>query len=354
MRPASLTLAALVLVACTEDAPAPPELAPEPAPVEHEEAPAPLAPPLAASTRPWRWVHEGPARDATSFGDGAIHERAAVHEVGAPRRFVVTREGTALVIVREDRAQHDPPAPATWTRRYEIGATGAPVIGVADHRTLYAAAPSGEEHVVLSLDPADGQVRWERRGEGGPVQLGFEADTVVVYVRTADGPRLVELDASDGAARAHARFSAAVGAAYPRPTTRALRRGVASPEGYRLVRDGRGIAITAPSGATRLADDDPITDHAAFVDAGDVLVVVTFCSGASGASAFGVARDGTLRFAVSPGSIGTIGHSRYGNDVRAARAGELVVVHGDESAGRYVGVLDPREGRLLGYEVWRR
>ena len=85
-----------------------------------------------------------------------------------------------------------------------------------------------------------------------------------------------------------------------------------------------------------------------------MLVVVTFSSGASGARAFGVAPDGTLRFAVSPGSIGTIGHSRYGNDVRAARVGALVVVHGHESGGRYVGVIDPREGRLLGYEVWRR
>lgn len=39
--------------------------------------------------------------------------------------------------------------------------------------------------------------------------------------------------------------------------------------------------------------------------------------------------------------------------MRVRREDHLVRVYGDESAGRYVGTIDAREGRLLGYEVWR-
>jgi hypothetical protein len=30
-----------------------------------------------------------------------------------------------------------------------------------------------------------------------------------------------------------------------------------------------------------------------------------------------------------------------------------ILIHGNESGGRYTGVVDPRSGELVGVEVWR-
>ncbi|HJL18910.1 MAG TPA: hypothetical protein RMH99_24820, partial [Sandaracinaceae bacterium LLY-WYZ-13_1] len=47
--------------------------------------------------------------------------------------------------------------------------------------------------------------------------------------------------------------------------------------------------------------------------------------------------------------VGPVTHSRYRNHVRLARRGEHLVVFGDETAGRYVEVLQATTGRVLGH-----
>ncbi|MCB9594286.1 MAG: hypothetical protein H6719_16250 [Sandaracinaceae bacterium] len=354
---------ALALVACgepstvTPPAPAepPPEVEPAPEP-EPEPEPEP-----AASERPWRWFHTGPERDTGMFGDGAVHDHTAMPIVGDPRRFVVSREGTALIVTRENRSSFDPPVEPAWTRRYDAGATGDPVIGTSAVDELVAAAPTEDGYVVLSIDPADGALRWlvaEARDGAGPVELDLaEPEPIVVYVRAASGAYVHELAGDTGALVARASFGPEVRHdAFALPAPRSFARGHTSPEGYRLVREGRtGIAIEDDLVRTILSENDPFSDHAAMLALDDLVVVVTYCSGASGATAYGIERPGgRKRWTVSPGSIGSIGHSRYGNDVRVVREGPHAVVYANESAGDYVGVIDPVAGRLLGYEVWRR
>ena len=94
---------------------------------------------------------------------------------------------------------------------------------------------------------------------------------------------------------------------------------------------------------------------AALLEHHETVVVVAYHGAASGAAAYGLTRrDGTKLFDTSPGSIGSIGHSKYSNDLALTmdEAGH-VLTHGNESGGRYIGVLDVAEGRLLGREVWR-
>lgn len=357
--------AVALLVACGEPPAPPPDIAPEPPPPAPEPAPPapPPAPAPAASVRAWRWYHAPPARDTGGLGDGALHDHAALHVVGAPRRFLIARDGGALVVRREDRTALDPPVDPAWVRRYDVGAAGDPVIGTELGGALHAAAPTARGYVVLALDPDDGAVRWTAAHDGdgaGPIQLGLGggAEPIVAYVRAASGAYLHELDPATGAIGAVARFGPEVHRDAFTPTgARALAIGRPTQDGLRLVRAGRGgLAVRGgPLGYVELTDSDPFADRAAFAVLDDTVVVVTFCSGASGATAYGIdRRTGARAWATSPGSIGPIGHSRYGNDVRVAVEGERVVVHGDESAGRYVGVLDPRLGRLLGYEVFRR
>ncbi len=96
-------------------------------------------------------------------------------------------------------------------------------------------------------------------------------------------------------------------------------------------------------------------NSAALVEHQGTVVVVAYHGSSSGAVAYGLnRRDGTKRFDASPGSLGPIGHSKYHNDLALTvdPAGH-VLTHGNESGGRYVGVLDLAAGRLLGREVWR-
>ena len=90
------------------------------------------------------------------------------------------------------------------------------------------------------------------------------------------------------------------------------------------------------------------------VEHGDAVVAVFFHGSASGSTAVILDReDGSVRWSGPPGNIGSIGHSKYSNRVRVVPAGDGAVrVYGDESGGRYVGLLDLREG-LWGHEAWR-
>lgn len=358
-------LLATLVAACGDEPAEPPAPAARSAPDRSAAAdppapdPEPDPEPVPVSELPWRWYQRPPDRDTSGLGDGALHDHALLHYVDDPRRYLISREAGTLVLARENRSPFDPPVDApAWTRRYEVGAAGDPVVGVEIGGGLFAAAPTERGYVLLSLSAEDGSERWRRvheRDGPGPVQLSFSNDRVIAYVRGPSAAYLHELAAADGELLAARRFGPEVHRAFEPPEGRALRRGRASPEGYRLAREGReGLAVEGPDFRTVLSRGDPFSDHAAFVEVDGTLVVVTFCSAASGASAWGIdLASGEERWVASPGSIGLIGHSAYSNDVRATREGDRVVVYGDESAGRYAGVLDPASGTLLGYEVWR-
>lgn len=311
------------------------------------------------SARPWRWYHQVPARDTGGvLGAGALHDHTALAYVGDERRYLVERRGGALVVRRENRRATDPPVDPAWTQTFDVGAAGAPVIGA--ERAIHVAAPTARGYVALALDPDSGALRWRRVHEGedgaGPVQLELvSGHPVVAYVHAPSGPYLHELSAETGELVARVRFGPEVHREFVFPEALAAPLGQATPQGYRLVRRRERLGVEGPGWRTTLSDQDPFTTHAAFVIAGDRLVVVTFCAGASGAVAYGLEREsGALAWTASPGSIGSVGHSRYSSEVRAVLEGERVVVYGQESAGRYCGLLEPSSGRLLGYEVWRR
>lgn len=348
----ALLLSLILLAACDPAAPEPePEAEPE-AEVEVEAEPEPEPEiELGASDVSWRWYHRPPERDTGGLSAEALHDHTLLHEVGRPRRFEVRRDGGALEVFREDRSPFDPPTDRAWTRRYDVGATGQPVIGVTYERLL-AAAPTATGYVVLSIDETDGSERWRRvitRDGPAPVQLSStQPEPAIVVFGHGDPPWVHELD-DEGRLTARATFGPEVHRAFEPPAARDL-------HGYRVRHRGETLTLLGPGGlAVTLRDDDPFGGAlGAAVPFDDLVVAVVFHGGSSGAAAYGVdPAAGEVRWTSSPGSIGSIGHSRYSNDVRAVRDGEHVVVYGDESAGRYVGVIDPVRGRLVGCEVWR-
>ncbi|MGE0792301.1 MAG: hypothetical protein AB7S26_41895 [Sandaracinaceae bacterium] len=316
----------------------------------------------------WRWFHRPPEHDGGGvLGDGALSDHAALTYVGDARRYLVRRVGSEVEVTREDRMRNDPPVQARWTRRYAIGASGDPVIGTlnAGHGDrIVVAAPTSRGYAISTLSPDDGAPGWQRtyeEGGPGPVQLGADQNgRFLAYLRGTRGLRVDELSTADGSPIRSATFSDVVSRTFAPPTQRPLVRGGPAIDGLRLVRQGpEGLALEARATDGRalhtvLTTQDPFDDRAVTATVGDVWVVVTFCAGASGAAAYGVSRTtGERVFTLSPGSIGSIGHSRYANAVRVVAEGGLAVVYGDESGGRYVGVIDVGERRLLGHEVWR-
>lgn len=384
-----LALAALTALACTSTAPPPPparpapppaEPAPEPAP-EPEPAPPP-ADPVAVSTLPWVWYHAYPARLADAFSQVGTGPVAHDHIVGDRRRYTAHRDDQGVELVRERvRESWDEDAPElAWRRRVT---PTVPVLGEPVVQTMM----SRHGHVVVALRIAGGYERHTLREDGTPdvstivldprgfdgraaaLQLGGTPDRPTVYVRAADRAYLDELDPESGRLTARASFGPEVLAerfAWPPPAARSkpfgrcwparaggclvLRRGGEALELRALDPDGQERWRTAldPRGGTWWT-------HGVVLEHGDVAIAVVHHGSATGGAAYGVdVASGALRFTASPGGIGNIGHSRYGSEVAAAVGDDgLVRVHGHESGGDYLGVLDPAAGRLRGREVWR-
>jgi hypothetical protein len=317
--------------------------------------------------RPFRWYVETSDRDTASFGDGALHDHTAQHIVGDPRRYVARRAGGAVEVVRENREASDPPVEPAWTKRFELEATGEPVIGSTMGSPLYLAAPTDGGYAIAAIDAESGDALWQRAhafDDDGDVrlQLDFGDGDVTVYLR-GDQDVLQVLDAEDGSLVSRARFGTEIRAPGPDAPpdavegTRRGRRG-GPDDRYRVLRRGDGLALErtgSVSWRTPLVPEQVFDDHLVVVEAGGHVVAVSYCGNASGAYGFGFdPESGALEWTASVGSIGNIGHSRYRNDVRAVARGDRLVVYGNESSGSYVGVVDAREGRLIGWEVWRR
>jgi outer membrane protein assembly factor BamB len=354
----------LLVLGCDDpEPPRQPTFEPPPAPT-----PPPAEPPdVPTAERPFRWYVEASDRDTASFGDGALHDHTAQHIVGDERRYVARRVDGDVEVVRENRQENEPAVEPAWTKRFELEATGEPVIGSTMGSPLYVAVPAEAGYGIAAIDAESGDVLWQRAhvlaadGEVG-LQLDFGDGEITVYIRGAHDALHV-LDAEDGSLVSRARFGTEIRAPGPNAPPEAIagtaRGGRGGPdEAYRVRRHGDGLALErtgSTSWRTPLVPAQVFDDHLVIVEAGGRLVAISYCANASGAYAFGFdPATGAIAWTSSVGSIGNIGHSRYSNDVSALARGDRLVVYGNESGGSYVGVVDAREGRLVGWEVWRR
>ena len=94
--------------------------------------------------------------------------------------------------------------------------------------------------------------------------------------------------------------------------------------------------------------ESALAGEAALVQGSGLLFVAHYSGGASGVMlhAFDAA-TGKNAWSAAPYGVGPLGHSKYSNVVRLRFERGHLVVYGEESAGRYVEVFDPRSGRPI-------
>jgi hypothetical protein len=381
-----LALAALAALACTSTepppAPGPTLVEPAPTPVVPVE-PAPPSAPLPVSTQPWVWYHSYPELLVDAFSQVGTGSVAYEHRVGDRRRYVVRRndQGVDLALehLPEPEAVGEPVL--VWRRRVTTTPiVGEPVVQAVMSRDVQIAValriPGGYERHTLAEDgsPVDSAIVLDPPGfdpQGAAIQLGGTSEHPMAYVRGTERAYLDELDHDTGVPVARASFGAEVlhdAFAWPPKGTRGERLGHCWPTlggCHEVRRRGEVLELraydTAPSGDERWHTMlDPKGGRwwnmAVVIEHGEQLAVVAYHGSASGAAAWVIDRErGTPRFSGSPGSIGNIGHSKYGNEIALSLGDDgLVRAHGHESGGDYLGVLDLEAGRLLGHEVWRQ
>lgn len=388
----SLCLLIPIALACasTEPPPQPAGPAPPPAVSAPVATPAPTEPapprpePLAASALPWVWYHSFPPRLADAFSQVGTSPIAFDHRVGDPRRYTARRDdqGIELALARlpEPGAKGEPVP--VWSRRVTpttTAAEGAPVVqatmGAFDQVVVALRIPGGyERHAFTDAGtPVASAVVLDPPGfdpEGAALQLGGTAERPAVFVRGTDVAYLDELDPTTGQPIARASFGPEVlhdRFPWPADGPKGRRFGHCWParDGgcYEARRRGEALELRATDHAreerwrtTLEPHGAPWWNQAIVLEQGERVVVVVYNASSSGAAVHGLDRErGTIAFSTSPGGVGNIGHSMYANDVGLSLDDEgHVRIHGRESGGDYLGVLDAAAGRRLGHEVWRR
>jgi hypothetical protein len=339
---------------------------------------------------PWRFFRGVPVAGVRSLGDVGASSRAELPLVGDPRAFVATVSGERIVVRRED-----PAARIAWSATLDTEIAGRPVVmatwGQPPERA-YVAAPARAGGVFLaSLDQPNGAIQFRLTLPGTTayeVQLGTTGEggsEVALYVRLASGGAVEVRDGTTGALRARSELGANdVGLesdgpfAYVKGLTMAGTRWPAKSGGFYETVRTRTHYESISIGGDRLGKErawalrrvsaegdllwstavtsSPFEEAAALLEAGGGIVAAVFCESASGVSVVSLdAATGAVRWRVNPFGIGSIGHSKYGNDVSIALEGEgRLRVRGDESGGRYVALVDLATGREISDEVWRR
>lgn len=349
----------------------------EPARVDPAKTEAPQAQPL--SLQPWVWYHAVTPSTARGLMDVGVSDVSYQHIVGAPRRYVAKTGRDGLELRREDLTESEGVKRPAWS----ISIPGA---GEAPTDAVVLAEPRSTDVVlgfridsgyVLRRYNQDGELQWVTTGADpdppgtrpSMLQLATGGTSMVVYNRRASGSYLDEVDFETGHAVARAVVRPAVlssGFQWPPPSAiRAHELGHTwpTPAGSFVVRK-RGNALVVdhsePGGKSLWSSTlDPQGggwwNQAVLLQQRESVIVVAYHGSSSGAVAYGLnRRDGTKLFDASPGSIGSIGHSKYSNELAlTVDAAGHVLTHGNESGGRYIGVLDVAAGRLLGREVWR-
>jgi hypothetical protein len=387
LRPLALAaLAALVALACTSterprpDAARPAPSEPVAAPVELEPTPPPAE--LPESDLPWVWYHTYPAVLADAFSQVGSGPVAHDHRVGDRRRYTARRDdhGIELILERLPEPGVNGEPVLAWSRRVTTTTAGDPVVqatsGVPAQVVVALRVPGGYERHAFADDgtPRSSFIGIDPRNfdvEGGALQLGGTSERPIVYVRSDSWAYLDEIDPATGKVIARAEVGPHVlfgGFSWPPKGHVGQLLGHCWPVRggggcYEARRRGEALELRAVdlAGAERWSVTlDPKggawSSRAAVLEAYGGVVVVAYHGAASGATAYGVdPEQGTLRFTTSPGSIGSIGHSKYSNEVALVLGDDdLVRVHGHEAGGDYIGLLDPKTGSVWGHEVWRR
>jgi len=302
--------------------------------------------------------------------------------VGAPRRYVAEVKRGELELRREDLTNSGELGRVAWSTsisRVEDGSSStSDAVVLRDPRStdIIICWRRGGGY-GLRRYTQEGGLRWEAEptdpevfdpGESAP-QLAAGGATVVVYNRASSGSYLDEIELESGQPLARTVVNPAVlssGFVWPPPDAvqgQKLGHRWPAQKGSYVVRKREKALVVDHIGpgdktlwSATLDAQGSWWNSAALLEHQNTVVVVAYHGSSSGAVAHGLARrDGTKLFDTSPGSIGSIGHSKYSNDLALTvdQAGHLRT-HGNESGGRYIGVLDLQAGRLLGYEVWRR
>lgn len=63
--------------------------------------------------------------------------------------------------------------------------------------------------------------------------------------------------------------------------------------------------------------------------------------------------NGTIQWTTQLKGVGAVSHSRYSNAVNMEATDNVVIVRGNEAAGRYVEILDIGTGKTVGYRVYK-
>ncbi len=93
-------------------------------------------------------------------------------------------------------------------------------------------------------------------------------------------------------------------------------------------------------------------DAAAMAERGGRLYVALYRTAVTGCRVLALdVATGNEIWEVSLQAVGILHHSKYVNRVQITLLGDALVVFGDESGGRYVEVLDPRDGHLISHRV---
>jgi len=121
---------------------------------------------------------------------------------------------------------------------------------------------------------------------------------------------------------------------------------------FALNDDGRAGEIRCMDAAGNIrwvvATDAPSTDSAALTVYEDKLFAALYWHGATGCRVLALDADSGEQLWEAPlKGVGSMGHSRYVNRVQIRISDGRLVVFGDESAGKYIEVLDPSSGRQI-------
>jgi hypothetical protein len=308
----------------------------------------------------WRWIHRGGEGGwFADIGPKTIHagafECSYEHDDEAHELGKVCCDGRKrwCVELRED-----------FVPGISLASDGQRLF-VAD----YPAISSGARFAAYELET--GTMLWTRDAVAiGPqahseyfnvVQLRLIENMLVAYGDEAHGAYVEAMDPGSGAllrntpiARPQVSWSWPEGAPEPEPSlTLALAGGG---ECRFEARDGAPTMLgcepaEAPAWTHELEPD--FVGRGALVSDGQRLVAVTWSRIANGARARAWAlADGALLWDRLIEGIGPQDHSKYSNLIQLGLEGELVIVRGQESHGRYVEALDLASGALRWTVSW--
>jgi hypothetical protein len=91
-----------------------------------------------------------------------------------------------------------------------------------------------------------------------------------------------------------------------------------------------------------------------FVRRGDMLYYADFSPSASGCRIVGYHLQAREEIWKTPLlGVGRLAHSMYHNRVNMKLDNRHLIIYGDEAASRYIELLDPFTGRIVGHRLWR-